>query len=182
MTERRLGAVLRKYGVGFETVPGYLLLSDQAAVLEQLDVSAAANSRLVGIVKDYVGSERETALLVSTRAWPLLAARVAGVARGPEGEQGLRARLKVALVDNSAWEQGPPGELAGRMVGQVLRALTTPPGAPVPDGPRASATAARSRSTTTPAGAAPGQAAPAEAAVPAHRRAAALVKGSGPRR
>ncbi|MEV0993051.1 hypothetical protein [Streptomyces sp. NPDC049949] len=163
-------------------VPNDLDLSDRAAVLERLDVSAAANSRLVGIVKDYVGSERETALLVSTRAWPLLAARMAGVARGPEGEAGLRARLKAALVDNSAWEQGPPGELAGRMVGQVLRALTTPPGAPVPDGPRASAKAARSRSTTTPAGATPGRAAPAEAARPAHRQAAAPAKGSGPRR
>ncbi|ROQ93622.1 hypothetical protein EDE04_0003 [Streptomyces sp. 2132.2] len=84
--------------------------------------------------------------MVSTRAWPLLAARMAGVARGPEGEQGLRARLKAGLMDNGAWEQGPPGELAGRMVGQVLRALTTPPGAPVPDSPRV---AARSRSTTT---------------------------------
>ncbi|MFJ3914462.1 hypothetical protein [Streptomyces vinaceus] len=162
-------------------VPNDLDLSDREAVLEQLDVTAAVNSRLVGIVKDYVGSERETALLVSTRAWPLLAARMAGVARGPEGEQGLRVRLKAGLGDNGAWEQGPPGELAGRMVGQVLRALTTPPGAPVPDGPRASATAARSRSTTTP-GAAPGQGAPAEPAVPAHRQVAVPAKGSGRRR
>ncbi|WP_331740911.1 hypothetical protein [Streptomyces sp. NBC_01006] len=163
-------------------VPNDLDLSDRAAALEQMGVGAAANSRLVGIVKDYVGSERETALLVATRAWPLLAARMAGVARGPEGEAGLRARLKAGLGDDPAWEQGPPGEFAGRMVGQVLRALTTPPGGPVPDGPRVSATAARSRSTTTPAGAAPGRAAPAEAARPAYRQAAAPAKGSGPRR
>ncbi|RSS60536.1 hypothetical protein EF912_09730 [Streptomyces sp. WAC07061] len=52
---------------------------------------------------------------------------MADVARGTEGEQGLPARLKAGLMDNSAWERGPPGELAGRMVGQVLRALTTPP-------------------------------------------------------
>ncbi|MFE5766129.1 hypothetical protein ACFQ7H_31870, partial [Streptomyces sp. NPDC056492] len=50
-------------------VPNDLDLSDRAAVLEQLDVTVAANSRLVGIVKDYVGSEGETALLVATRAW-----------------------------------------------------------------------------------------------------------------
>ncbi|MFB7058978.1 hypothetical protein ACFCXT_38375 [Streptomyces vinaceus] len=150
--------------------------------MEQLDVTVAANSRLVNMVKDYVGSERETALLAATRAWPLLAARMAGVARGPEGEQGLRARLKAGLGDDPAWEQGPPGELAVRMVGATLRALTVPPGAPVPDGPRVSATAARSRSTTAPAGAAPGRAAPAEAAVPAHRQAAGPAKGSGPRR
>ncbi|ROR00513.1 hypothetical protein EDE04_7095 [Streptomyces sp. 2132.2] len=149
------------------------------AALEQLDVSAAANSRLLNITRDYIGSDRETALLVSTRAWPLLAARMAGVARGPEGEQGLRARLKAGLMDNGAWEQGPPGELAGRMVGQVLRALTTPPGAPVPDSPRV---AARSRSTTTLTGPAPGQGAPVEPAVPAHRQVAAPAKGAGRRR
>ncbi|MFI5666439.1 hypothetical protein [Streptomyces sp. NPDC051704] len=52
------------------------------------------------------------------------------------------------------------------MVGQVLRALTTPPGTSVRDGPGVSATAARS----TPTGAAPGQAAPTEPAAAAHRR------------
>ncbi|MFJ5552528.1 hypothetical protein [Streptomyces sp. NPDC093225] len=161
------------------TVPNDLDLSDRPAALEQLGVSGAANSHLVTIAQDYIGSERETALLVSTRAWPLLAARMADVARGPEGEQGLRARLKAGLMDNPAWEQGPPGELAGRMVGATLRALTTPPGAPIPDGPRASASAARSRSTTTPTGAAPGQAAPSEPAVPAHRQQAAPTRTSG---
>ncbi|WP_260618010.1 hypothetical protein [Streptomyces sp. WAC07149] len=75
-------------------VPNDLDLSDRPAALEQLGVSGAANSRLVTIAKDYIASERETALLVATRAWPLLAARMADVARGPEGEQGLRARLK----------------------------------------------------------------------------------------
>ncbi|RSS62735.1 hypothetical protein EF912_04795 [Streptomyces sp. WAC07061] len=67
-------------------VPNDLDLSDRPAALEQLGVSAAANSRLVTITKDCTGSERETALLVATRAWPLLAARMADIARGPEGE------------------------------------------------------------------------------------------------
>lgn len=65
---------------------------------------------------------RRTATLSGSRAWPLLAARMAGVARGPEGEHGLCGRLKAGLMDNGAWEQGPPGELAGRMVGATLRA------------------------------------------------------------
>ncbi|MFE2165401.1 hypothetical protein ACFXB3_10025 [Streptomyces sp. NPDC059447] len=56
----------------------------------------------MNITEDYIGSHREIALLVSTRAWPLLAARMAGIARGPEGEQGLRARLKARLGDNDA--------------------------------------------------------------------------------
>ncbi|WP_030873998.1 hypothetical protein [Streptomyces sp. NRRL F-2747] len=162
------------------SVPNDLDLSDRSAALERLGVGTAANSRLVNIARDYIGSERETALLVSTRAWPLLAARMAGIARGPEGEQGLRSRLKAGLMDNGAWEQGPPGELAGRMVGATLRALTTPPGAPVPDGPRVSATAARSRSTTAaPTGTAPGQPASAEPAVAAHRQQAGPARGAG---
>ncbi|MGW4510218.1 hypothetical protein ACWENO_36840 [Streptomyces sp. NPDC004436] len=160
------------------TVPNDLDLSDRPAALEQLGVSGAANSRLVSLTKEYVTSERDTALLVATRAWPLLAARMADIARGPEGEQGLRDRLKAGLRDNTAWRQGPSSNLTGRLVTAALTCLTTPPGAPVPDGPRASATAARSRSTTTPT-AAPGQAAPAEPAVPAHRRQAGPAKGAG---
>ncbi|MFJ3882435.1 hypothetical protein ACIPW5_33950 [Streptomyces sp. NPDC090077] len=104
---------------------------------------------------------------------------MAGIARGREGEQGLRARLEAALMDNGAWEQGSPGELAGRMVITTLRALTAPPGAPVPDGPRASATAARSRSTTTLTGPVPGKAAPVELAVPAHRQQVAPSRTAG---
>ncbi|MFJ4320670.1 hypothetical protein ACIP46_36120 [Streptomyces lavendulae] len=161
------------------TVPNDLDLSDRPAALGRLGVSEAANSRLVSLTQDCIGSERETALLVATRAWPFLAARMADIARGPEGEQGLLDRLKAGLGAGTAWQQGPTGELGGRMVGATLRALTAPAGAPVPDGPRASATAARSRSTTTPTGAAPGQAAPAEPAVPAHRQQAAPARTSG---
>ncbi|MEU6299267.1 hypothetical protein [Streptomyces erythrochromogenes] len=95
------------------SVPNELDLSDRLAALEQLDVSPAANSRLVNITKDYIGSDRETALMVFTRAWPLLAARMAGIARGPEGEQVLRARLKAGLGGNGAWAQGPPGGSVG---------------------------------------------------------------------
>lgn len=69
-------------------------LSDRPAALEQLDVGAAVDSRIVSLTKGYVGSERETALLVATCAWPLLAARMADFARSPEGEQGLPGRLR----------------------------------------------------------------------------------------
>ncbi|KOU29078.1 hypothetical protein ADK53_33005 [Streptomyces sp. WM6373] len=48
---------------------------------------------------------------MATRAWPFLAARIAGVARGPEGEQGLRDRLKAGPGAGTAWQQGPAGEL-----------------------------------------------------------------------
>ncbi|MGW4510215.1 hypothetical protein ACWENO_36825 [Streptomyces sp. NPDC004436] len=88
------------------TVPNDLDLSDRPAALEQLGVSGAVNSRLVSLTQDCIGSERETALLVATRAWPFLAARMADIARGPEGEQGLWDRLKAALGTT------PPGSRA----------------------------------------------------------------------
>ncbi|MER7763820.1 hypothetical protein [Streptomyces sp. NPDC097619] len=161
------------------TVPNDLDLADRPTALGRLGVSGAANSRLVTLVQDTLGSEQETALLVATRAWPLLAARMADTARGPEGEQGLLDRLHAGLGDTAAWRQAPPSELAGRMVVATLGALTGPPGAPVPDRPRVSAAAARSRSTTTSTGPAPGRAVAAQTAVPAHRRQAGPAPRQG---
>lgn len=61
------------------TVPNGLDLSDLPAALEQLGVSGAANSQLVTIAKDYIGLRAgETAVLVATWVWLLLAARMAG--------------------------------------------------------------------------------------------------------
>ncbi|WP_234437819.1 hypothetical protein [Streptomyces sp. WM6368] len=62
----------------------------------------------------------------------------------------------------------------------TLHSLTTPPSASPASESRlwVSPMAARSRSTTTPT-AAPGQPAPAEAAVPAHRQQTAPTKGAG---
>lgn len=109
-------------------------------------------------------------------------------ARGPHGRYrprpgsrtGAARSVEGGAEDNTAWQQGPPGELAGRMVGATLSALTTPPGTPVPDDLRVSATAARSRSTTP--AAAPGQvAAPADPAVPAHRQPVPPARGRGAR-
>ncbi|MFB7810809.1 hypothetical protein [Streptomyces virginiae] len=50
---------------------------------------------------------------------------------------------------------------------------------PTASRPRVSAAAARSRSTTAPAAAAPGRQAPAEVAVPAHRQQAAPTLRQG---
>ncbi|MGW4510374.1 hypothetical protein ACWENO_37660 [Streptomyces sp. NPDC004436] len=87
--------------------------------------------------------------------------------------------MKAGLRDNTAWRQGPSSNLTGRLVDATLTSLTTPPGTPAPARPRVSAAAARSRFTTTPAAAAPGQPARAEAAVPAHRQQAAPGRGVG---
>ncbi len=63
----------------------------------------------------------------------------------------------------------------------TLHSLTAPPSAPAApvSWVRVSPAAARSRSTTKPAAAVPGQPAPTEAAVPAHRQQAAPAKGAG---
>ncbi|WP_327180392.1 hypothetical protein OG599_34985 (plasmid) [Streptomyces sp. NBC_01335] len=97
----------------------------------------------------------------------------------------MRARTRRSAACSGAipaWSAGPPtqytparpfpaprAQLAERLVAATLHTLTAPPGTPVPDRPRVSPAAARARSTTT--NTAPGTGpAPAEPAVPAHRR------------
>ncbi|WP_251056833.1 hypothetical protein [Streptomyces sp. ISL-94] len=79
-------------------VPNDLNLSGRREALAQLGFGEAASNRLVSVARDYTGSERETGLLVSARQWPLPAVGMANVACGPEGEQGLRERLKAGLI------------------------------------------------------------------------------------
>ncbi|MFJ8010970.1 hypothetical protein [Streptomyces sp. NPDC096339] len=136
----------------------------------------AAHGRMVAMVR-HVLPEQAAGLLVGDRHWPLPAARMhrIGESDGPPAV----GRHLAGLADETAWNAGPPGELAGRLVGAMPRVLTAQPGTPLPEGHRVSAGAARSRSTTTPTGAAPGQAAPAERAVPAHRQQPAPAKAAG---
>ncbi|MEV6581203.1 hypothetical protein AB0M92_23885 [Streptomyces sp. NPDC051582] len=140
----------------------------------------AAHGRGVGVDRAVATllAQQAAAAPVAPAAGPAAAAGVpaARTAPAPAAPGPAPAQVKAALMDNGDWEQGAPGDLASRMAGATVRALTTPPGVPVPDGPRVSA--ARCRSTTTPTGAAPGQQAPSEAAVPAHRQqAAASARG-----
>lgn len=55
------------------------------------------------VAKDCIGSENETGLLISARSWPLLAARMADIARGP----------RAGLMENTDRRLGPPSELLG---------------------------------------------------------------------
>ncbi|WP_405959032.1 hypothetical protein OG239_02990 [Streptomyces sp. NBC_00868] len=154
-------------------VPKDLDLADRSGALEQFGVSPAVHSRIVGVVKDYV-ADRPASLLLSARHRPLLAARMARME-----EAGVPLREHVArLGRDTSWEAGPASGLAGRLVRATHHALITPLGEPLPAGPRVSPGAARSRSATI-SGPAPGRQAPAEAAVPAHRQAAAPGKGAG---
>ncbi|MFD3762744.1 hypothetical protein [Streptomyces sp. NPDC058622] len=159
-------------------MPRDLELGDRAKALEQLGVNRLAHSSIVGVVKDVL-PDSQVSLLVGSRQWPLLAARMDQI-RDQVGPALLGAHLARLQADTSR-KDGPTSTTAGRLVDATLRSLTAPPSAPAAPASRVrvSPAAARSRSTTTPAAAAPGQQAPTEAAVPAHRQQAAPARGAG---
>ncbi|MGW5987413.1 hypothetical protein ACWFRT_05240 [Streptomyces anulatus] len=133
--------------------------------------------------------EREAALLVRSRLWPLIAARM----RTLDADHGIPLGPHLARIapDTAAWRDGPPSGIAARLLLAAHHALTTPLDQALPTGPRVSTTAARSRSTTAarsrstttvPDTAPPKQPAPAEPAAPAHRQHAAPAPRQGHRR
>ncbi|MGW0395968.1 hypothetical protein ACWDYJ_34940 [Streptomyces sp. NPDC003042] len=160
------------------SVPRDLDLGDRAKALEQLGVNRLAHATIVATVKDVL-PEQEVGLLVGSRQWPLLAARMEQVRE--RGGTGLLGAHLTLLTTDTSWKEASGSALVGRLVDATLHSLTVPPSAPAASRVWVSPGAARSRSTSTPTGAAPGQAAQAEAAVPAHRQAAAPTKGAAGR-
>ncbi|MEU4730729.1 hypothetical protein [Streptomyces sp. NPDC023588] len=160
------------------TVPRDLDLGDRAKALEQLGVKTLAHATIVGLLKDVL-PETQVGLLVGSRPWPLLAARMNQI-RDQGGPALLGAHL-ARLKDDTSFKEASGAAAVGRLVDATLHSLTTPPSTPAAPASRVrvSPTAARSRSTTTPAAAAPGQQARTEAAVPAHRQQAAPARGAG---
>ncbi|PVC76942.1 hypothetical protein DBP20_35195 [Streptomyces sp. CS131] len=159
-------------------IPRDLDLADRARALDQLGISTGAHRLLVSRVNEAL-PERDAALLVSSRPWPLLAHRMHTMAKAGEP---ITAHLARITPDTAPWRTGPPADTATRLLLAAHHALTTPLDAPLPTGPRVSASAARSRSTTTgPDAAAHQQPAPAEPAARAHHRqtAPALRQGRG---
>ncbi|MGW8487462.1 hypothetical protein [Streptomyces sp. NPDC055886] len=158
------------------TIPRDLDLADRARALDQLGISTGAHRLLVSRVNEAL-PERDAALLVSSRPWPLLAHRMHTMAQAGEPLSAHLARLN---PDTAAWRTGPPADTATRLLLAAHHALTTPLDTPLPTGPRVSASAARSRSTTTgPGTAAHQQPAPAEPAAPAHHRQTAPAPRQG---
>ncbi|MFI0596733.1 hypothetical protein [Streptomyces griseus] len=156
-------------------LPRNLDLSNRSRALEQLRINEAAHTYMVTNLREHL-PEKEAALLVSSRQWPLLAARMRtldrqGVPLGPH-----LARL---APDTAPWRHGPPSETVDRLLLATHHALTTPLDQPLPTGPCVSTTAARSRSTTTPDTAPPKQPAPATPAQPAHRQQTAPAPRQG---
>ncbi|MFK0150363.1 hypothetical protein ACIQUZ_35325 [Streptomyces griseus] len=157
------------------TIPRDLDLSDRARALEQLGVTPSAHRTLVTRVKEAL-PQRDAALLVSSRQWPVLAHRMHHMT---QEEAPLAAHLARIAPDTASWRTGPPSGITARLLLAAHHALTTPLDQPLPTGPRVSTTAARSRSTTTTDTATPKQPAPAEPAAPAHRRTTAPAPRQG---
>ncbi|MEV8450475.1 hypothetical protein [Streptomyces parvus] len=158
------------------TIPRDLDLADRAHALDQLGISTGAHRLLVSRLNEAL-PEPDAKLLVSSRLWPLLAHRMHTMAQAGEP---LTAHLARLNPDTAAWRTGPPADTAKRLLLAAHHALTTPLDAPLPTGPRVSAPAARSRSTTTgPDTTARKQPAPAEPAAPAHHRQTAPAPRQG---
>lgn len=158
-------------------IPHDLDLADRARALDQLGISTGAHHLLVSRVNEAL-PESDAALLVSSRPWPLLAHRMHTMAQAGEP---LTAHLARLNPDTAAWRTGPPADTATRLLLAAHHALTTPLETPLPTGPRVSASAARSRSTTTgPDTAVHTQPAPAEpASARAHHRQTAPAPRQG---
>ncbi|MFI5481619.1 hypothetical protein ACIBAB_21120 [Streptomyces rubiginosohelvolus] len=157
-------------------IPRDLDLADRARALDQLGISTGAHRLLVSRVNEAL-PERDAALLVNSRPWPLLAHRMHTMAQAGEP---ITAHLARLTPDTAPWRTGPPADTATRLLLAAHHALTTPLEAPLPTGPRVSASAARSRSTTTgPDTTAHQQPAPAEPAPRAHHRQTAPAPRQG---
>ncbi|NEC02054.1 hypothetical protein G3I37_21175 [Streptomyces anulatus] len=157
-------------------IPHDLDLGDRARALDQLGVTPGAHRALVGRVNETL-PQRDAALLVSSRLWPVLAHRMHHMA-----QQGVRFAAHLARIapDTAAWRTGPPSGTTARLLLAAHHALTTPLDQALPTGPRVSTTAARSRSTTAvPAAVPPKQPTPTEPAVPAHRQQTAPAPRQG---
>ncbi|MBZ9593491.1 hypothetical protein K7B06_00005 [Streptomyces erythrochromogenes] len=155
-------------------VPRDLDLGNRPRALKQLKVQPAAHSQMAAMIREVL-PEREAGLLIGSRPWPLLAARMQQL--GEHDGTDTVARHLDRLATGTSWKEVTGSALVGRLVDATLISLTTPPGAPDPSHPRVSPAAARSRSTTTPAAATAGTTAPA--AVPAHRQQAAPARATG---
>ncbi|WP_267481442.1 hypothetical protein [Streptomyces sp. DH7] len=157
-------------------IPRDLDLGDRARALHQLDITPGAHRTLVTRVNQTL-PERDAALLMSSRLWPVLAHRMHRMA-----QQGVPFAAHLARIapDTAAWRTGPPSGTTARLLLAAHHALTTPLDQALPTGPRVSTTAARSRSTTTaPDTTPPKQPTPTEPAVPAHRQQTAPAPRQG---
>jgi hypothetical protein len=116
---------LRSYGpltVGLD-IPKNLDLADRGRALAQLGVSKSDNARYVRWVQEAMtGNEREAALLVGARQWPLLALRMARME-----DEGKAVPDHLARLMRDRWrEVGSSTQLGSRLVQAASEALHKP--------------------------------------------------------
>ncbi|MEU6965097.1 hypothetical protein [Streptomyces chrestomyceticus] len=151
-------------------IPKDLDLGDRQRALRQLAVESE-NPRFVRLLREALpGREREADLVIATRQWPLLVARMMQMEHQGKPVAEHLGRLEM----DTAWQQGPGPQLGQRLAEATLDALRRPVGTPAARArARVDTAAARaqSRSVGPTKKAAPKGAAPAEPAVAAHREA-----------
>ncbi|MEU9233459.1 hypothetical protein [Streptomyces subrutilus] len=94
-------------------VPRDLDLGDRVKALEQLCVKGLAHATIVGVVKDVL-PETRVGLLVGSRPWPLLAARMDQIR--DQGGPGLLAAYLARLQADTTWQDGPASTTVGWLV------------------------------------------------------------------
>ncbi|MFF6903407.1 hypothetical protein [Streptomyces hydrogenans] len=150
-------------------LPTDLALENRERALVQLAISSHENARYARMLRDALpGHGREVDLALTSKQWPLVAARMAKM----EDEKKPLAEHLAGLAKDLSWETGPPGQIGSRLVQATNHVLRHAPGAAPPVvRPRVSMTAATAQSTTV--GPTKKQAVtvpPAEPGVAAHRQ------------
>lgn len=138
----------------------------------------ATHSQMVSMVMDIL-PEREAGLLVGSRQWPLLAARMQNIHES-DSTHTVAQHLNGLTADTS-WKKATGTALVGRLVDATLHSLTTPLTArPAPAFPGCGSLRWRpAPAPPPPHHCGPGRPAPTEAAGPAHRQSAAPAKAAG---
>ncbi|MFD3484967.1 hypothetical protein [Streptomyces sp. NPDC058665] len=158
-------------------VPTNLKLDDREHALHmQLGIDPSEHQRYVRLVREAMpGMEREADLLVASKEWPLIAARMADMERDGKPVTAHLARLS----KDTSWQEGPKTQVGGRLVQAANDALCRAVGGPATESRvKVNTIAARSQSPSvrpTKATAAKG-AAPTSPAVAPHREAGPVAK------
>ncbi|MBV6700300.1 hypothetical protein KV557_24875 [Kitasatospora aureofaciens] len=147
-------------------IPKDLDLSNRGKALAQVGVSASENARFVRMVQEAMpGKEREAALLVNARQWPLLAARMAKME-----DEGLKPGDHLPrLMRDQEWAKGSASDLVPRLVQATNAALLKPTGEEVAAGGVVPAAAKAGSVTMGPTKTPAKSAAPTTPAVAPHR-------------
>ncbi|EDY43198.1 hypothetical protein [Streptomyces sp. SPB074] len=121
-------------------IPKDLDLGDRERALRQLSIAPSENAKFTRMVREALpGAEREADLLVTSRQWPLVAARMADM----ESKGQPVAEHLARLSKDPSWQEGPQTQMGRRLIQAANDALRKPVGAA---GPKVSTAAARSTS------------------------------------